>query len=257
MLKMEHVEVVLEEQCGCRWSWGQLQEWMQEHVCAKVVSGQCVWGFQEAVGSLRRRFLKHSPKQVQDGASVAVSGERSDKVVEEHEEFLDKGTTEYEFTREEEQVFRKVVSSLQIGTLAKLVQAAGEMVLMAANVAVRNRAFALSSLFDLLEELSVAGFMSRSCSSFNRIINTSGQDMQNLMVGLGSKSGLAKLFNQLAQASRLLAVAQVLQGISALSTHVPWSVFRSVATSVQTLWAGGAAGLILTLLAIWMQDASD
>lgn len=67
------------------------------------------------------------------------------------------------------------MTALHIATLAKLLQALGETVLMCANVAVNNHTLAFASLFDLLEELSAAGFMSRASLALNRVITTSGQ----------------------------------------------------------------------------------
>lgn len=112
--------------------------------------------------------------------------------------------SQYEFSKEQEQVFRNVLAAIRICSLAKFGQGLSELALVAAHVATRQWSQAVAGVFDTLDAMVVAGLLMLCMRSFEGIIRTSGQDISLLLEGLGPKHGVAKLFGEFADVALFL-----------------------------------------------------
>lgn len=116
---------------------------------------------------------------------------------------------QYEFSKDQEQVFRGVLAALRICSLAKWAQGLSEMVLVVSHIATRQWSQAVAGAFDTLDALVVAGLLMVCMRSFDQIIRTSGHDISLLLDALGPQHGIAKLFSEFADVALFLALAQI------------------------------------------------
>ena len=72
------------------------------------------------------------------------------------------------------QVFREVVMALHICCLAHLLQGLSATVLMTANWRVGEVAEAISNVFDLLDDLIIAGLLSNASKAFDAVVTSEG-----------------------------------------------------------------------------------
>lgn len=127
---------------------------------------------------------------------------------------------EFSFTREQQEVFLTLAQLLMVCCVAKIIQAISEMVLVVAEAATDHRVGALSYAFDIIEVGIAAGLFYRVSQSFRQVLLSPGQDIPHVLEGLGGSHGVAKLFQQLARLSVLLACVNGAQLLLIALEHV-------------------------------------
>eukprot|EP00884_Botryococcus_braunii_P004206 jgi/Botrbrau1/13787/Bobra.0056s0038.2 len=136
---------------------------------------------------------------------------------------------EYEFTTKQERVVRAVVKSLQLVTLARLLQASAESLNLGIEIGRGAYVGAISVALHILEIIMSASLFLNCSKGLDLVHTTHGSDITNLMDGLGMKGGLGRLFRRLAHTLSIFLMAKLLifvtPFVGALLTQ--WGIYVS------------------------------
>lgn len=110
------------------------------------------------------------------------------------------------------QVVQQLLESMHLLGLSCLFQGLSEVLLLSAYLHLRKITHVLAGAFDLADVTAIAVCLIRASSKFDQVVlASSGQDLHAVIDGLGSSTGLTKLFQQLYKNTLLITIAQSLE----------------------------------------------
>ena len=119
------------------------------------------------------------------------------------------------------QVVQQLLESMHLFGLSCLFQGLSEVLLLSAYLHLSKATHVLAGAFDLADVTAVAICLFRASSKFDQVVMaSSSQDLQAVMEGLGSSTGLTQLFQQLYKITLLITIAQSFEMGLPILAHV-------------------------------------